>query len=107
MVEKLNDLGQKESKGSLQENLNGSFFIPDFIEMQQKSFFHFIEVGILEEFQKMGPIFAKAGDIQILFYPTRYLFTPPEDTIKKAILRGKNISGEAVCASEGNFEGRS
>ena len=94
MVEKSNDLVQKESKGSLQENVNGSFFIPDFIEMQQKSFFHFIEVGIIEEFQKLGPIFAKAGDIQILFYPTRYLFTPPEDTIKKAILRGKTYQAK-------------
>lgn len=94
MVEKSNDLVQRESKGSLQENVNGSFFVPDFIEMQQKSFFQFIEVGIIEEFQKMGPIFAKAGDIQILFYPTRYLFTPPEDTIKKAILRGKTYQAK-------------
>ena len=72
----------------------GSFYIPDFIEIQKKSFSQFLEVGILTELQKMGPIFAKAGEIEIIFYPNRFILTPPDYTIKKSILEGKTYESK-------------
>ena len=73
---------------------DGSFYIPDFIEIQKKSFSQFLEVGILTELQKMGPIFAKAGEIEIIFYPNRFILTPPDYTIKKSILEGKTYESK-------------
>jgi DNA-directed RNA polymerase subunit beta len=87
---------------------DGSFYIPDFIEIQKKSFFHFLEVGILNEFQKMGPILAGAGEIQIIFYPNHFILTPPAYTIREAILEGKTYESKlyvpAKMVSKGSSE---
>ena len=91
--------------------LDGSFFIPDFVEIQKKSFFQFLEAGIIKEFQRMGPIGAGAGEIKILFHPTRFVLTPPDCTIRKAILQGKTYESKlyvpATMVSKGGFKGES
>ena len=73
---------------------DGSFYIPGFLEIQNKSFFQFLEMGIIKEFQRMGPILAGAGEIEIQFYPNRFILTPPDYTIREAILKGKTYESK-------------
>jgi len=88
---------------------DGSFFIPDFVEIQKKSFFQFVEAGIIKEFQRMGPIRAGAGEVKILFHPTRFVLTPPDCSIRKAILQGKTYESKlyvpATMVSKGGVKG--
>ena len=88
---------------------DGSFFIPDFVEIQKKSFFQFLEAGIIKEFQRMGPIRAGAGEVKILFHPTRFVLTPPDCTIRRAILQGKTYESKlyvpATMVSKGGVKG--
>ena len=88
---------------------DGSFFIPDFVEIQKKSFFQFLETGIIKEFQRMGPIRAGAGEVKILFHPTGFVLTPPDYTIRKAILQGKTYESKlyvpATMVSKGGVKG--
>ena len=44
-----------------------NFFLPDFMEIQRKSYFSFLETGILEEFQKRNPMFDAEKNIEIFF----------------------------------------
>ena len=56
----------------------------------------------------MGPIFAKAGEIEIIFYPNRFILTPPDYTIKKSILEEKTYESKlylpAKIVAKGGLE---
>jgi DNA-directed RNA polymerase beta subunit len=79
---------------------DGCFYIPDFIEIQKSSFSHFLEVGIIHEFRKMGPIFARAGEVEIRFNATHFFLAPPDLTIREAILKGKTYESKLYLPAQ-------
>lgn len=68
------------------------YFIPDFVEIQRQSFYHFLDKGIQEEFQKRNPITNTKKDIEIFFYPKYYKLSRPDYSIEKAIIKNKSFS---------------
>ena len=64
---------------------NQNFFLPDFIELQRKSYFSFLKKGIGEEFQKRNPITNVEKTVEIFFYPEHYKLTKPIYNVKQAI----------------------
>ena len=71
-----------------------SFFLPDFIEIQRKSFRDFLEKGIIEEVVKINPIKNSHLNLSLFFYPEKYKFIKPEITIKEAIIQGKTYGAK-------------
>jgi hypothetical protein len=74
---------------------DGSFFIPDFVEIQKKVF-PICRGRHYKEFQRMGPIRAGAGEVKFI---SSNLFRshPPDCSIRKAILQGKRMSRSSMC----------
>jgi DNA-directed RNA polymerase subunit beta len=68
------------------------YFIPDFVEIQRQSFYHFLDKGIQEEFQKRNPITNTKKDIEIFFYPEYYKLSHPDYSIEKTIIQNKSFS---------------
>lgn len=66
------------------------FFLPDFMDIQRKSYFAFLERGIIEEFYKRNPITNVEKTIEIFFYPEHYMLTKPVYNIKQAIFLQKS-----------------
>ena len=74
-------------------NLNpSSFFIPDFVEIQRKSFLDLLQKGLINEIKKRNFISTPTNDIQLIFYPDYYQLNPPEWTPKQAILKSKSYT---------------
>ena len=73
---------------------NYRHFIPDFVEIQRQSFFHFLEKGIEEEFIKRNPITNIRKDIEIYFYPEYYKLTRPKLSLEEAVLKKKTYSSK-------------
>ncbi len=69
-----------------------SFFIPDFVEIQRKSFFDLLEKGLINEIKKRNFISTPNNDVQLIFYPEYYQLNPPEWTPKQAILKSKSYT---------------
>ena len=69
-----------------------SFLVPDFVDIQRKSFFRLLEKGILEEFSKVNPIVSTTSQLQLTFYPERYLLILPDFSLSEAIVQGKTYS---------------
>lgn len=69
-----------------------SFFIPDFIDIQRKSFCYFLETGIIKEFSKRNFITNFSKNLELIFYPEYYKLNPPEWNTKQAILKAKTYS---------------
>nr|YP_009105677.1 beta subunit of RNA polymerase [Neocystis brevis]AIT94436.1 beta subunit of RNA polymerase [Neocystis brevis] len=69
-----------------------SFFIPDFVEIQRKSFFDLLEKGLINEIKKRNFISTPNNDVQLIFYPDYYQLNPPEWTPKQAILKSKSYT---------------
>ena len=74
------------------EHYNSSFLVPDFVEIQRKSFFHLLEKGILEEFCKVNPIVSEISQLKVTFYPEKFLLILPDLSVSEAILQGKTYS---------------
>ena len=50
----------KINKFFMLKSLNSvSFLIPDFLDIQRSSFFNFLKIGLISEFQKKNPILNK------------------------------------------------
>ena len=69
-----------------------SFLVPDFVDIQRKSFFHLLEKGILEEFSKINPIVSNISQLRLTFYPEKYLLILPDFSLSEAIVQGKTYS---------------
>src|SRR5689334_13849006 len=69
------------------------FFIQDFVEIQRKSFFDFLENGLIRELSKRNIIENPEKTFQIIFYPKNYRLTLPDFNPKKAILKSKTYAG--------------
>ena len=69
-----------------------SFLVPDFVDIQRKSFFRLLEKGILEEFSKINPIVSDISRLNLTFYPERFLLILPNFSVSEAILQGKTYS---------------
>jgi DNA-directed RNA polymerase subunit beta len=67
-----------------------TYYIPDLVEIQRKSFFDFLEKGISEEFAKINPITDSENQIEIFFYPEYYRLTKPFYSIEQAIFYKKS-----------------
>ena len=74
------------------ERYNSSFLVPDFVDIQRKSFFHLLKSGILEEFSKVNPIVSDISQLKLTFYPEKFLLILPDLTVSEAILEGKTYS---------------
>src|SRR4051794_39647833 len=73
-------------------NYKASFLVPDFVEIQRRSFSRFLEKGIIEEFSKINPIRSEISKFELTFYPENYLIIAPEYTVTEAVLQGKTYS---------------
>ena len=74
------------------ERYNSSFLVPDFVDIQRKSFFHMLKNGILEEFSKVNPLVSDISQVKLTFYPEKFLLILPDLTVPEAILEGKTYS---------------
>ena len=74
------------------EHYTSSFLVPDFVDIQRKSFFHLLERGVLEEFSKVNPIVSDISQLKLTFYPQKFLLILPDFSVSEAILQGKTYS---------------
>jgi len=70
------------------------YFLPDFIEIQRKSFCELLDKGIIEEFSKRNPINNEEKDLELYFYPEAYKLAVPEFTPREAILNSKSYTSK-------------
>jgi DNA-directed RNA polymerase beta subunit len=73
-------------------NYKASFLVPDFVEIQRRSFSQFLEKGIAEELSKINPIRSDILKATLTFYPEKYVLILPDYTITEAVLQGKTYS---------------
>nr|AMN09169.1 RNA polymerase beta subunit [Atractomorpha echinata] len=73
---------------------NHRYFISDFVEIQRKSFFDLLEMGIVEEFSKRNPISNVSKNLELFFYPEYYKLSKPEYTIRQAILKSRSYASK-------------
>ena len=73
-------------------NYKASFLVPDFVEIQRRSFSQFLEKGIAKELSKINPIRSDILKATLTFYPEKYLLILPDYTITEAVLQGKTYS---------------
>ena len=73
-------------------NYKASFLVPDFVEIQRRSFSQFLEKGIAEELSKINPIRSDILKATLTFYPEKYLLILPDYTVTEAVLQGKTYS---------------
>lgn len=66
------------------------YLIPNFVEIQRQSFFHFLEKGIIEEFNIRNPITNAKKDLEIFFYPEYYRLSIPKYNPQEAIFKNKS-----------------
>jgi DNA-directed RNA polymerase subunit beta len=68
------------------------YFIPDFVELQTKSFQRLLKKGLIEELNKRNPITNLEKNLELLLYPEYYKLCPPRWNSKEAILQSKTYS---------------
>jgi DNA-directed RNA polymerase beta subunit len=73
-------------------SLRSSYFIPDFVEIQRKSFLHLLDKGLIQELYKRNPITNVKQNLELIFYPEYYKLNPPDWTPKEAILKSKTYA---------------
>lgn len=66
------------------------YFLPDFIQIQRKSFYQLLDKGLIEEFSKRNPINNEEKDLELYFYPEYYKLTIPELSPRQAILKSQS-----------------
>jgi DNA-directed RNA polymerase subunit beta len=69
-----------------------SSFIPDFVEIQRKSFSALLKKGIIKELSNRNPITNATHDLELFFFPQYYQLNRPECTPTEAILKSKSYS---------------
>ena len=69
-----------------------SCFIPDFVEIQRKSFLDLLDKGLIQELHKRNPITNTKQNLELVFYPEYYKLNPPDWTPKEAILKSKTYA---------------
>ena len=69
-----------------------SSFIPDFVEIQRKSFSTFLKKGFIKELANRNPITNKTHDLELFFYPQYYQLNRPEWSPTQAILKSKTYA---------------
>ena len=77
-----------------------SSFLPQLIDIQQKSFSKFINQGIIKELSKRTPITNPTSHLKLIFYPKLFHLSPPQCTIKEALRRGKSYSCKLYVPSQ-------
>ena len=88
-------------------NYKASFLVPDFVEIQRRSFSRFLEKGIIEEFSKINPIRSDISKFELTLYPESYLIIAPEYTVTEAVLHGKTYSCKLYLPAKLSSEHRS
>jgi len=73
-------------------SLRSSYFIPDFVEIQRKSFLYLLDKGLIKELYKRNPITNVKQNLELIFYPEYYKLNPPDWTPKEAILKSKTYA---------------
>ena len=69
-----------------------SSFIPDFVEIQRKSFSTFLKKGFIKELANRNPITNGTHDLELFFYPQHYQLNRPEWTPTQAILKSRSYA---------------
>lgn len=87
-------------------NYKTSFLVPDFVEMQRRSFSRFLEKGIVEEFSKINPIRSDVSKLKLTLYASKYLLVLPDYSVTEAVLQGKTYSGKLYLPAMLSVEGR-
>jgi DNA-directed RNA polymerase subunit beta len=64
-----------------------SYSLPDMAEAHKQSFFKFLNQGLLEELEKIFPIYLKHGRVQVFLEPKSVTFQAPKLTLKEAFLQ--------------------
>lgn len=70
------------------------FYVPDFVEVQRKSFFEFLEFGLREELNKRNPLRNLEKGLELRFYPEFYKLKAPKYTLKQSIFNGRTYDCE-------------
>ena len=68
-----------------------NFKIPNFLNLQRKSFQKFLKIDLIKEFKQLKKITNSSQTIEILFYVDKYKLVPPKWTVKQSILKKKNL----------------
>jgi DNA-directed RNA polymerase beta subunit len=68
-----------------------SYSLPDMAEAHKQSFFKFLNQGLLEELEKIFPIYLKHGRVQVFLEPKSVTFQAPKLTLKEAFFTKNNI----------------
>ena len=71
-----------------------SSFIPDFVEIQQKSFSTLLKKGLIKELSKINPIRDSNHNLELFFYPQYYQLTRPTLTPTEAISKLKTYASK-------------
>lgn len=69
-----------------------NFKIPNFLDIQRKSFKDFLKIGLIKEFKNLKKITNSSKTIEILFHIEKYKLTRPKWTIRQCIFKRKNYS---------------
>ena len=69
-----------------------NFKIPNFLNLQRKSFQKFLKIDLIKEFKKLKKITNSSQTIEILFYIDKYKLVPPKWTVKQSILKKKTYN---------------
>nr|WVH39019.1 DNA-directed RNA polymerase subunit beta [Ulva taeniata] len=69
-----------------------NFKIPNFLNLQRKSFQQFLKIDLIKEFKKLKKITNSSETIEILFYIDKYKLVPPKWTVKQSILKKKTYN---------------
>ncbi len=69
-----------------------NFKIPNFLNLQRKSFQKFLKIDLIKEFKQLKKITNSSQTIEILFYVDKYKLVPPKWTVKQSILKKKTYN---------------
>nr|YP_010020357.1 DNA-directed RNA polymerase subunit beta [Ulva australis]QOK35276.1 DNA-directed RNA polymerase subunit beta [Ulva australis] len=69
-----------------------NFKIPNFLNLQRKSFQRFLKIDLIKEFKQLKKITNSDQTIEILFYIDKYKLVAPKWTIKQSILKRKTYN---------------
>lgn len=69
-----------------------NFKIPNFLNLQRKSFQKFLKTDLIKEFKQLKKITNSSQTIEILFYIDKYKLVPPKWTVKQSILKKKTYN---------------
>ena len=69
-----------------------NFKIPNFLDIQRKSFKNFLKIGLIKEFKNLKNITNSNKTIEILFHIDKYKLTRPKWSIRQSIFKRKNYS---------------